>query len=136
MTRRAAQAELRHVLVVSDRCFSGMLMREVHDSPALPDDREPALRELAGRRSRALLASGANEPVLDRGGSGHSLFAAALLVGLTTRDKPLTAGELLEADIRRRVAGSAKQAPQYRPLVAIGDAGGELVFVPQTSAFP
>ncbi len=49
---------------------------------------------------------------------------------------PTLRDELFEEDIRRRVAGRAEQHPQYRPLVAIGDAGGEPVFVPQTSAAP
>jgi hypothetical protein len=33
------------------------------------------INALASKRSRVLMASGGNEPVLDGGGGGHSVFA-------------------------------------------------------------
>ena len=72
------------VVIISDSCFSGALLRGGGEQPPkIADaDRERALLTLAQRRTRILISSGNNEPVEDRGGKGHSIFAQALLTGL------------------------------------------------------
>jgi hypothetical protein len=81
------------------------------------------------RPSRDLLTSGANEPVADGGGHGHSLFARALLDGLTAESKPFTGSQLYEPHLHGVVRGTANQIPQYYPLQHRSD-GGDFVFVP------
>jgi hypothetical protein len=71
----------RHVLIVSDSCYSGGLTRDA-DVAVRPADRSVFLEKMLSARSRTLMASGGNEPVTDGGGSGHSVFADAVLGGL------------------------------------------------------
>jgi hypothetical protein len=65
----------RSVLVIADSCFSGALFRGESAGPD-PSGAEFAnsLAKDAERPSRVLIASGGTEPVLDGGGSGHSIF--------------------------------------------------------------
>lgn len=128
-----AKFAVRHVLVVSDSCFSGnMATRDA--TPAKPVDptfREEHRRYLANamlRRSRFLLSSGANEPVADGGGGGHSVFARAFLEGLRDMEEDaFSTGELFQR-LKPRVAGRSAQAPQFQQLGRSGHDGGELVF--------
>lgn len=105
----------RQVLVVSDSCYSGTLTRELSGATAPPagSERERFIEKMAAGRSRVLMASGGNEPVLDGGGSGHSVFTGALLRGLRGMDKGrFTAGELFRAYVLEAVAGQAEQTPE------------------------
>jgi hypothetical protein len=119
----------RHVLVVSDSCYSGTLTRGTNVSPTRPSEREQFLQKMAAGRSRTLMASGGDEPVADGGGSGHSVFAAALLRGLREMDRPrFTASELFASYVVEPVAGRADQTPVYNPLRNSGHESGDFVF--------
>jgi uncharacterized caspase-like protein len=120
------------VVIISDSCFSGALLRGGGEqAPKISDaDRERALLTLAQRRTRILISSGNNEPVEDRGGKGHSIFAQALLTGL--EDMPhesFSARELYDGYLLPLVVGNADQEPQYRPIERAGHEGGDMVFV-------
>lgn len=121
--------EAGNVLVISDSCYSGALLRG--DGAAEPvdnADRLRALQRLADRRSRIVIASGGNEPVLDGGGDGHSVFARALLTGLAQMDEEaFTARELFDSYLLPMVVGQAAQEPQYRPIERSGHEGGDVV---------
>lgn len=121
------------VVVISDSCYSGALMRgsEAQDFAALTEaDRARVLSRLAEKRSRVLISSGANEPVADGGGDGHSIFARALLTGLAEAPGPVAAQELFDDYIFPIVIGRAAQEPQYRPIAKSGHEGGDFVFTP------
>ncbi len=76
------------------------------------------------------MSSGGNEPVLDSGGSGHSVFAEAFLKGLReTEERVFTADELFYGGIRERVIGKAEQTPQYNNIRNSGHEGGDFVFM-------
>jgi caspase domain-containing protein/glucodextranase-like protein len=119
----------RHVLVVSDSCYSGTIVRGVTPRTTQPAVRERYLRRMLEGRSRTLIASGGNEPVADGGEGGHSVFASALLRGLaqTERDA-FTAEELFYSYIRESVAGRSEQTPEYNPLRNSGHESGDFVF--------
>lgn len=121
------------VIVISDSCYSGALLREAA-GVSWPDeaDRARALARLSEKRARVLISSGANEPVADGGGEGHSIFARALLVGLTQAQEPLAAHELFDDFVFPIVIGRAEQEPQYRPIAKSGHEGGDFVFFPQS----
>ena len=120
----------RHVLVVSDSCYSGTLTRGLGEMLPRSSEREQFLRRMAAGRSRTLMASGGDEPVADSGGSGHSVFAAALLRGLREMNKgQFTAAELFRAYVEESVAGRAAQTPEYNPLRNSGHESGDFVFV-------
>jgi hypothetical protein len=123
------------VIVVSDSCYSGALLRggaEGAASASVSDeDRARMLQRLAGKRSRVLLTSGANEPVADGGGDGHSIFARAFLTALREAEGPMTAQEIFDGWVRPIVIGRADQEPQFRPIAKSGHEGGDFVFVPR-----
>ncbi|HEV2799465.1 MAG TPA: caspase family protein [Pyrinomonadaceae bacterium] len=121
----------KHVLVISDSCYSGTLTRGIGEMLPRPSDREQFLRKMMSGRSRTLMASGGNEPVADGGGGGrHSVFASALLRGLRQMDKDqFTAAELFRSYVEESVAGRANQTPEYNPLRNSGHESGDFVFV-------
>jgi hypothetical protein len=118
------------VIVVSDSCYSGALLRGADSNPQTEADRDRMLQRLAAKRSRVLITSGANEPVADGGGDGHSVFARAFLTALTEADGPLTAQELFDGWVRPMVIGRADQEPQFRPIAKSGHEGGDFIFLP------
>jgi hypothetical protein len=120
----------KHVLIISDSCYSGAISRDLVMGGSEPIGRSRFLEKMIAGKSRTLMASGGNEPVSDDGGSGHSIFARAFLIGLTGLDKDVfTAGELFRDFIQERVAGSARQTPEYSPLRNSGHESGDFVFI-------
>jgi hypothetical protein len=120
----------RHILIISDSCYSGTLTRAAAGRLTTPVERERYLEKMRSGTSRILMASGGNEPVADGGGSGHSVFARALLDGLRGMSEPVfTAEELFHQYIKERVAGKADQTPEYNPLRNSGHEAGDFVFV-------
>ncbi len=120
------------VILISDSCYSGALMRgDVSEQKHVdPEDRLNALLKLQSRRARVVITSGNNEPVIDNGGAGHSIFAGALLAGLKEIEPDaFSARELFDGFILQRVVANADQEPQFRPLEKVGHEGGDFVFV-------
>jgi uncharacterized caspase-like protein len=121
----------RSVLVLADSCFSGALFRGPSPGPD-PSEEELAssLAKDAERPSRVLIASGGTEPVLDGGGSGHSIFMRKLLDALANPIRPIfSARELHVRRLKPTVSGSVKQVPQYDYLRESGHDAGDFVFV-------
>lgn len=123
-TLRAIKA--KHVLVVSDSCYSGALTRGI--SAARITD-EVALARLASHRARTALTSGANEPVRDGGGSGHSVFARFFL-GALAENKEILDGTQLYVRLRKGVMVNSRQSPQYGNIANAGHEDGDFLFVP------
>lgn len=121
------------VVIISDSCFSGALLRGGGKGEAVDDtDRMNALLKLSQRRSRVLISSGNNEPVEDLGGRGHSVFARALLTGLEDmQHDAFSARELFDGYILPLTVANADQEPQYRPIDRAGHEGGDIVFARQ-----
>jgi Caspase domain len=124
----------RHVLIVSDSCFAGDLYREGPGRPAdVGDDvRQRLLDERSRRASRMLITSGFDEPVLDKGGGGHSVFARAFIDGLQhiTYERFLSA-DLFYRFIFEQVGGKSTQQPHHDFLHDSGHDGGDFPFVRQ-----
>jgi uncharacterized caspase-like protein len=121
----------RSILVVADSCFAGALFRS-GVSVADPTDAEleTSLYKDAERPSRVLIASGGTEPVLDGGGSGHSIFARKFIEALRSPLRPIfSARELHVRRLKPTVAGNVKQVPQYDWLRESGHDAGDFVFV-------
>jgi len=77
LRKRCLDAECAEILIVLDACYSGRaLVRPEHFVDFIPDEREE-------ERIRHLICSGSpDQPVLDGGGSGHSVFTQSLLEAL------------------------------------------------------
>ncbi|HLA50698.1 MAG TPA: SUMF1/EgtB/PvdO family nonheme iron enzyme, partial [Thermodesulfobacteriota bacterium] len=119
----------RHILIVSDSCYSGTLTRAAAGDLSTKGDREQFIKKMMERPSRTLMASGGNEPVADEGGSGHSVFADAFLRALKEADKGIfTAEELFHGRLKTSVAGRSDQVPEYNDIKNSGHDGGDFVF--------
>lgn len=119
----------RHVLVVSDSCYSGTLTRGIKTIDLkTASDRLVYLTRMAQKRSRTVLTSGGVEPVADDGIGGHSVFAGAFLDALRDNDDLLD-GQQLFTKIRRQVVLNANQTPQYEDLRFADHQGGDFLFV-------
>jgi Caspase domain/TonB C terminal len=119
----------RHVLIVSDSCYSGGLSRD----PGIqlrPDDKQVFLSKMLSRKSRDVMASGGIEPVSDSGADGHSVFANAFLWALSEMAADtFAATDLFYGFVQPRVAGKSNQIPQYALIRNSNDESGDFVFV-------
>ncbi len=130
---RVQAALARHVLVISDSCFSAGLLR---GDEASKDSGYPSttLRTLAGRRSRVVMTSGGKQAVLDAGIGGMSVFAFRLQELLDSASGPylVVPGDIFET-LRRQVAedtrNTTRQTPEVGRLPGAGHSGGEMVLV-------
>ena len=136
ITNRVRAVRARHVLVVSDSCYSGTLPGGLNASPSRPDERERFLQKTAAGRSRTLMASGGDEPEAGNYSAlGRSVFAAALLNGLSMMKGPrFTASELFLDYVLNPVARRTGQTPVYNPLRNSGHESGDFVFTRVKSA--
>ena len=105
----------RHVIIISDSCFSGDLSRDAGDmSPS--DGNEAYIRRMQRAPSRTLMASGSDEPVSDSGSQGHSVFASLLLQTMQSHGEQAFTGDDLFVSIRKSVLARSGQSPQYSLL--------------------
>jgi uncharacterized caspase-like protein len=132
ITGQARAISARHVLIISDSCYSGMIARG--DSPTIGvlQDRNDYLKGLLQGRSRYVIASGGDEPVADNDPghpSTHSVFANALLRGLSELEgTTFAAEELFYQYVRQSVIGGSNQKPEYDIIRDSGHASGGFVF--------
>lgn len=118
----------RHVLIISDSCYSGALTRDA-DAPVPSNGQAAFLARMLRARSRTLMASGGDEPVADSGSNGHSVFAFAVLDALAAEDQPVfTASDLFYRSVRQQVAGRSEQMPQYSIIRNSDHEEGDFVF--------
>src|SRR5690606_21893347 len=126
----------RHVLVVADSCYSGVMTRNsglrlVANGGDAAELRR--LEKLAKLPSRTVLTSGGEQPVLDGGGGEHSIFAKQLLDILRNNDRVLEGSALYDA-LFDGVHDAAQQfgvdqSPRYSMLADAGHLNGEFLFV-------
>lgn len=133
LTRLINASRARHVLVLSDACYSGSLFRG--DEPLSARGGQAWYERAIAKPSRYLITSGGNEPVLDSG-AGHSVFAQEVLSYLTYSDKAIFSANDLGAALRERVAALTGQMVHMGPLPVSGHAGGEFVFIRRTAGQP
>ncbi|MCV6613812.1 MAG: caspase family protein, partial [Cellvibrionaceae bacterium] len=144
ISNHLARLKAKRVLVVSDSCYAGLLssspgylffnargqQRSQTETKAYIDYKLP-------RRSRLLLTSGGDKPVIDNGNNGHSVFANALLQKLRSNKTILTAPELFMGVLDRVSESAAKydflQQPEYKSIKGAGHEVGDFFFVPSAS---
>lgn len=124
----------KHVLVVADSCYSGTLSGNAIN-PIPLDAKEEDLLFISRVKARTVITSGGLQPVLDDGGSGHSIFAHAFLTALKQVDG-LEEGYRLYEDVselvgQRSAVARLPQRPQYSALKHAGHEGSEFFFLPR-----
>ncbi len=137
ITDRLSRMKARHILVVSDSCYSGaFITKSIVDTDLLESEkaRRHLIKILVKKQSRHILSSGDLQPVLDGGGSGHSVFAKAVLDALRNNDEEVLEGFRLHKHVQAGVAFAAsnkmiEQIPQYAPLMYSDHERGKFFFV-------
>jgi|GEM_PF-3030953 len=122
----------RHVLLVSDSCYSGTLFGESRSLPTVIDDRY--YMNLYNEKSRWGMTSGNKTPVSDSGSEGHSIFAYQLIKALKKNDQPYITTQEICGRIAPIIANNSEQQPLCSPVRDSGDQGGGFVFVTSTTA--
>ena len=106
ITGHLGRLNAKRVLVVADSCYSGLLSTDpsylfLNDKVAYSKE---YIKFKLPKRSRLLLSSGGDKPVLDEGSGGNSVFARAFLDELEANQGILSSPELFSR-IRKRVEG-------------------------------
>jgi flagellar basal body-associated protein FliL len=124
----------RHVLLISDSCYSGTLFGQARKLPRVITDKY--YLTLYNDKSRWGMTSGNKTPVSDRGTAGHSVFAYQLIKELKRSDKPFLSTQEIYTRIAPIIANNSEQTPLCRPILNTGDQGGEFVFVASVKKEP
>jgi uncharacterized protein len=142
VTGHLARLKAKRVLVVVDSCYAGLLSSEpsfmmIGDNSARYSDPEFIKFKLL-KRSRLLLSSGGDQPVLDGGAGNHSVFARAFLDALQNNNEILAGPELF-LQVRDRVQSAAAgfafdQRPEFKTIKSAGHEVGDFFFVPKALA--
>ncbi|MGA8089137.1 MAG: caspase family protein [Terracidiphilus sp.] len=125
-----SDAPARHVLVISDSCYSGDLANTRSAGSGIEGGTPAMIARMLGRKSRNLMASGGEETVSDAGVDGHSVFAGVLLRALAENGNSMfTASSLFYGTIKDSVVGNSTQTPEYAVIPNSTHSGGDFVFV-------
>jgi Caspase domain len=138
ITGAAKAIPARHVLIISDSCYSGMLARDMGAGPgAVPEDHSVYLARMLERKSRNIMSSGGDEPVQDNDGtwgpSNHSVFANVLLRNLVAPPGDAFTATELFSHVSLQVMGRSAQTPTYKPIRDSLHDEGDFVFYRATS---
>ncbi|MEK7255895.1 MAG: caspase family protein, partial [Bacteroidota bacterium] len=117
----------RHVLLISDSCFSGELL--VRDASRQADG---AFADWERKKSRWVFCSG-KEVVSDGKAGENSPFAAEILRCLREQSEARQPLEIvrLANEVTRIVRHNFEQQAEALPLFGVGDKGGQFIFYPQ-----
>ncbi len=137
VTAHLARLPARRVLVVADSCYAGLLSNDPAVNLFGTESRVTAeyMRYKLPKRSRLLVASGGDRPVLDAGADGNSVFAQALLHVLDANTGILSAPGLFWL-VREQVQAAAasvnfRQTPVLKAIKGAGHEVGDFFFVPK-----
>lgn len=139
VTRHLARIKAKRIMVVADSCYAGLLS----SAPGylFMDEKaqytEDYIRYKLPKKSRLLLSSGGDQPVLDNQGQGHSVFARAFLDTLENAGAIISGPELF-LKIKDSVASRAKtvnfdQTPEFKAIKGAGHEVGDFFFVRKAS---
>ncbi len=141
ITRHLGRLKAKRILVVADSCYAGLLS-DAPDYLFLNQARDDAYSEefmkyKLGRSSRLMISSGGNSPVLDNGGSGHSVFASAFIDILDSNEIILSGPQLFRqlrpAVVEKSEAVGFRQEPDFKTIKISGNEAGDFFFVPTSS---
>ena len=124
---RIKATKAKHVLLMVDSCFSGTLMRSGTTPEIKETIDEKYIERLKKKKTRLVITSGGNEPVVDSEGGQHSLFALKLIDTLKNNNNVINSQTLFE-NIRRYVISNADQTPERAMVHKTGHDGGDFLF--------
>ncbi|MEL7310302.1 MAG: caspase family protein [Pseudomonadota bacterium] len=142
ITSHMGNFQAKRVLVLADSCYSGILtsddpgMRMILSGDERVFSSDGFVKRRFDKRSRLMVSSGGDRPVLDTGGSGNSVFARAFIDELESNNGLLTTPALF-LKLRDRVVEAAasedyRQEPEIKALRRAGHEVGDFFFVPKS----
>ena len=139
ITEQIRATTAKNIMVIADSCYSASLTRSgivSLRSGLSPSKKLARLKADIDSVTRMAFSSGGLQPVADSiDGSGHSVFASALL-RLLRENSSVLDGSALATQVGLNVAvatrDNVQQVPQYAPLHKGGHQGGEFYFVPKS----
>ncbi|MGD8869031.1 MAG: caspase family protein [Gemmatimonadales bacterium] len=140
ITDHLEAAPARRALVIADSCYGGVFSTDLPIGPVtgLPPLGERDLARKLDRRSRFVLASGGESPVIDATGpeASHSVFAAALIEVLQNATGPMSVielyGRVFDRMYDRLASLGLHQEPELRVIRGAGhESEGDFFFVSQ-----
>jgi len=136
ITGHLGRLPAKRVLVVADSCYAGLLSTDpsyLFLNGDVGYSKEYIEYKLP-KRSRLLLSSGGDRPVLDEGSGGNSVFARAFLDELEANEGILSSPELFSRLRKRVEIAAAKnefvQTPEFKSIKGAGHEVGDFFFVP------
>lgn len=124
----------RHILVISDSCFSGGVFRSGGGVSNPASTTLEYARRAYAKRSRSMISSGGIERTEDGGGRlGCSVFIDGLIHSLRSEKEDWILTNEIFSDLRNYVVANAEQTPEFGPLSRAGHGGGEFIFFQQKS---
>jgi uncharacterized protein len=138
VTAHLSRLPAKRVLVVADSCYAGLLSTDPSNRfvDAKSGYTVDYIKFKMRNRSRLLLSSGGDQPVLDTGGGTNSVFARAFLEELQANKGVLAAPELFAKVSKRVEAAAARnsfvQKPEFKSIKGAGHDMGDFFFVPKT----
>jgi hypothetical protein len=137
ISNHLSRIKAKRVLVIADSCYSGLLSNSpsyVFLQQSNVEKEWDYIKYKLPRRSRLLMTSGGDKPVLDSGGDGHSVFSRMLIDTLRGNKEVLSAPQLF-SQIKPIIEARAKQnnfvqIPQYKTIREAGHEIGDFFFVP------
>ena len=124
---RIKATKAKHVLLMVDSCFSGTLLRSGNSNLRNSSIDKNYIQRLKNKKTRLVITSGGNEPVIDNEGGNHSLFAQKLLDTLSQNNDVINSQILFE-NIRSYVVANASQTPEIAIVHKSGHDGGDFLF--------
>ena len=136
ITAHLARLAAKRILVVADSCYAGLLST---DPSYLFAGGGGYTKEYIAyklpKRSRLLISSGGDQPVLDAGGGANSVFAHAFITELEANQGILPTPELFSRISKRVETGAVQnkfaQKPEFKSIKGAGHEVGDFFFVPK-----
>jgi len=126
----------RHVLLVVDSCYAGLMTRSSGVNAMLvgmtAEQKQQKMRDRLGRRTRMLITAGDNTEVLDAGKQGdHSIFAEAFIAALENNTGVIDSEgvyKIVQPYVSKNTYRINKQSVVYAPIPRARHEGGEFYF--------
>jgi hypothetical protein len=141
ISNHLGRIQAKRVLVIADSCYGGLLSSapgHLFFGQSASSTSSEYIKYKLPRRSRLLLSSGGDKPVIDEGGGDHSVFAQEL-IDILRKNKGVLSAPDLYASIRgpvkvRAAANQFVQEPVYKSIKGAGHEVGDFFFVPNSLA--
>lgn len=140
VTRHLSRIKAKRVLVVSDSCYAGLLS----NAPGflfMGENTQYGLDYIKyklPKKSRLLISSGGDQPVLDNASGGNSVFASAFIDALVESEGIVTGPELflkIRNDVQRKAKQiNFEQIPELKVIKSAGHEVGDFFFVKKGSS--